>query len=150
MKSAFKNRIYMPFARKPWLTVYRAPSGFVCAQNRKCSGSRRQIGKPRRPDRVKASRFDFPVSPCLGKSIGKQLNGTKVGHDDPKFGILDGFHQISVLAPVIGLPFAGIIINTQVMLLNAWVTPLDVHFRQILTYLTRKFGFLTGFMKHRF
>ena len=46
----------------------------------------------------------------------------------PKFGIFVGFHEITILTPVIGLSFSGIIICTQMMLLNAWVTSLEVNF----------------------
>ena len=49
------------------------------------------------------------------KSIIKRLNGLKVGHDDPKFRIFDGFHEISILKVVLGLAISRIIINTQVM-----------------------------------
>ena len=45
-------------------------------------------------------------------------------------GILDfdGLQEISGLTPVMGVAIAGIIINTQVMFLNAWVTFLEVNF----------------------
>ena len=42
-----------------------------------------------------------------------------------------GFHQTSILKPVIGLSFSGINNYTQVMLLNAWVTVLELHHCQI-------------------
>ena len=79
--------------------------------------------------------------PYVPENRLEKMNEFKVGHDDPKIGIFDGFHEISVLVSVIGPPFAGIIIDTQVLILNAWVTSLEVDFRQILTDLTRKFGF---------
>ena len=124
----------MPSARKPWLTVYRAPAGLVFwVENRKFSGSHRQNAKPRRPARVKASRFDVLLALGPRKSIGKRLNSAKVWFHDPKFRNFDGFHEISILRSVLGLAIAGILINTQVMVLNAWVTSLDVIFSQILT-----------------
>ena len=61
--------------------------------NLKFSGSNRQIAKPRRPDRVKISRYDVVLAFGPRKSIGKRLNAVKVGHDDTKFGIFDGFHE---------------------------------------------------------
>ena len=67
------------------------------------------------------------------KSIGKRLNGGKVGRDDQDFRIFDGFHEISGLTQVIGLSIPGIIIDTQVMFSNAWVTSLEVIFLHILT-----------------
>ena len=36
-----------------------------------------------------------------------------------RFGIFDGFHEISDLTPVMGPPFSGIIINAHVRVLNA-------------------------------
>ena len=60
------------------------------------------------------------------KSIGKRLNGIKVGHDDTTFLIFEGFREISDLITVMGLTNSGIIINTQLMFLNAWVTSLEV------------------------
>ena len=101
--------------------------------------------KPRRPARVKASRFDVVSILCLRKPFGKILNPAKVGHNDQEFLIFDGFHQISVLTPVVGLPFAGIVIDTQVMLLNAWVTSLEMHSRQILTDFDPKIRIFDGF-----
>ena len=62
------------------------------------------------------------------KSIGKKLNPIKVGLGGPKFGNFDGFHEISILRVVLGLTIAGIIIDTQVRLLNALVTSTDVNF----------------------
>ena len=97
-------------------------------ENRKCSGSNHQIAKPRRPDRVKVSSFDVLATSGPRKSFGKRLSGTKVGHDDPNFRIFDGFQEILVLTPVMGLAISGIIINTQVMFLNAWVISLEVNF----------------------
>ena len=49
-------------------------------------------------------------------------------HGGTQFWILDGFHAISGLTPVMGLPISGIIVNTQVMFLNAVVTKLEVKF----------------------
>ena len=49
-----------------------------------------------------------------------------------KFWSLDGFHEIPVLAQVMGLSLSGVILDTQVMLLNAWVTSTEVNFWQIL------------------
>ena len=89
------------------------------AESRKCSGSNHQIAKPRRPDRVKVSNFDMRAALGPRKSIGKRLCGTKVGHDDPEFSIFGG---------VLGLSISGIIINTPLMFLNAWVTSVEVHF----------------------
>ena len=48
-------------------------------------------------------------------------------HGGPGIWIFVGFHQTSSLQPVIGLSFSGIIIYTQVMLVNAWVTVLEFH-----------------------
>ena len=66
-----------------------------------------------------ASEFD----PCQASApevlIGEGPWCIIVGRDDPKFGIFNGFHEISVLAPVMGLSFRGIIINAQVTFLNA-------------------------------
>ena len=42
------------------------------------------------------------------------------------FGVLDGFHEISVLTSVVVLSLSGIIINIQ--FLNARVTSIEVHF----------------------
>ena len=53
------------------------------------------------------------------KSIGKILNEAKVGHDGPEFRIFDGFQEMWILTPVTGLPISGIIMDTQVMFLNA-------------------------------
>ena len=97
-------------------------------ENRKCSGSNRQIAKPRRPARVKVSSFDAVATSGTRKSIGKRLIFLTVGLDGPKFRIFDGFQEILGLTPVMGLPISGIIINTQVMFPNAWVTCLDVNF----------------------
>ena len=98
------------------------------AGNRKCSGSNHQIAKPRRPARVKASSFDMVATLGLRKSTGKRLNAYKVGHDDPKFRIFDGFQEISVLTPVMGLSTRGIIIDTHVLFSNAWLTSLADNF----------------------
>ena len=46
----------------------------------------------------------------------------------PKISIFVGFHEILILTPVIGLVFSGIIIDTQLMLLNGWVTSFEVIF----------------------
>ena len=60
--------------------------------DRKCSGSNHQIAKPRRPDRVKVSSFDVRAALGPGKSIGKRLNGIKVGRRGPDFfGFLTDF-----------------------------------------------------------
>ena len=52
-----------------------------------------------------ASEFD----PCQTSDpevlIQERSGWTKVSRDEPKFCIFDGFHEISVLAPVIGLLF---------------------------------------------
>ena len=96
--------------------------------NRKCSGSDHQIAKPRRPDRVKVSSFDIRAALGPKKSIGKRLNEVKVGHDDLEFRIFDGFHEISDFIILMGLPIPGIIIDTQLMFLNAWVPALEVNF----------------------
>ena len=48
------------------------------------------------------------------------------------------------MRPVLGLPISGIIMDTQVMFLNAWVTSLEVYFvsLHILTDLVAgNFGF---------
>ena len=68
------------------------------------------------------------------------MSGTKVGHNDPKFRIFDGFREISDFIPVLGLVISGIMINTQLMFLNAWVTSLEVNFQNILT----DFGSMRG------
>lgn len=44
---------------------------------------------------------------------------TKVGRDDPKFGIFHGFHEILALTPVMGMSVSGMIINAEVKLSNA-------------------------------
>ena len=64
----------------------------------------------------------------------------------PEFLDFVGFHQTSILMPVVGLSFSGIIIYTQVMLLNAWVTVLELHHGQISRHFWsacwhRNFGF---------
>ena len=56
------------------------------------------------------------------------MNGVKVGHNDPKCWIFEGFREISVLNPFMGLSISGIIINTQVMFLNALVTSPEENF----------------------
>ena len=97
-------------------------------ENLKCSGSNHQIAKPRRPARVQVSSFDVVAALGPRKSFRKILNAVKVGHDDTDFRIFDGFHEISDLIPVMGLAISGIIINTRLMFLNAWVIPLEVKF----------------------
>ena len=52
---------------------------------------------------------------------------------DPEFRIFDGLNDISSLTPIVGLAIAGIIINTQVMFLNAWMTSLEDNFWHIAT-----------------
>ena len=44
------------------------------------------------------------------------------------FGIFDGFQEISGLTPVMGLSISGIILHTQVMFLNVWVTSMEIDF----------------------
>ena len=83
--------------------------------NRKCPGPNHQIGKTRRPDRFKVSSFDMRAALGPRKSIGKRLNGIKVGHDDPEFRIFEGSQGISGLTPVMGLSVSGIIIDTHVI-----------------------------------
>ena len=83
--------------------------------------------KPGRPVRVKVSNFDMRTALGTRTSIGQRLNPAKVGRGGPKFRIFDGFHEISDLIIVMGLTISGIIINTQLMVLNAWTTSKEVN-----------------------
>ena len=58
----------------------------------------------------------------------KKIEWAKVGRGGPQFGIFDGFHEISDLIIVMGRAISGIIIDTQLVFLNAWVTSLEVNF----------------------